>query len=222
MPQPLPQKHAVNIIFEWAVAERPEQALHAANVIAQWAKLDSMMPIVFNGLIKSDPTPAAAAFAAIRNFQARQEAIRKQAEIGLKEKQDRDILNAILKIYSSTAKSRDIIAHHLWGTHKDLPDAIILCDPRFLRNLSTAASAHLKNDDLTFEDAVRYQKEMREATMVWRTQDFAIVADRVRRGFILTNMFFIMVSKVGPHAPDAPTRHALLAQPEISEFLNRP
>lgn len=32
----------------------------------------------------------------------------------------------------------------------------------------------------------------------------------------------IMISKVGPHAPDDPTRQMLLAQREISEFLNRP
>lgn len=222
MPQPLHQKYAAKVTIQRAAATRQEQALNAANVISQWAKLDSIMPIIFNGLIKSDPTPAAATFAAIRNFQTRQDAIRKQAEIGLKDQRDKGILNAILKIYSSTAKSRDKIAHHLWGTHDDFPDAIILVDPTTLRDISTATQAHKVNDDFTFDDAVKYQEDMRQAMMVWRTKDFADVAGRADRGFVLATMFSIMISKVGPHAPDDPTRQMLLAQREISEFLNRP
>jgi len=221
VPQPLPKKYAAQVVVDQAAAVRQEQALNAANAIAQWAKFDALMPILYNSLIKSDPTPAAAAFAAIRNFKTRQDTIRKQAEISLKEQTDRDALDAILKIYNSTAKGRDKIAHHLWGTHDDFPDAIILVDPRIVRNLSTATKAHEANADFTLEKAEQYVDEMRQAMTIWRTNDFSDITSRARRGFVLANIFSIMSSKHGPSAPDQKARQMLYAQPEIAGFLAR-
>lgn len=122
MPQPLPKKYAADVTINSAPAERQEQALNAANAIAQWSKLDAMMPVIFNGLVPGDPTAASDAFAAILNFKTRIDVLTKRAEKVLAEQADIDCLHAILGIYRSTGSARDIIAHHLWGTHEELPD----------------------------------------------------------------------------------------------------
>ncbi len=219
MPQPLPNKYAAQVSIGRAVSERPEQALNAANAIAHWATLDAMMPVIYNGLIQGDPKAASSAFAAIRNFKTRQDTIRGQAALTLKSERDRDCLDAILKLYDSTAKSRDKVAHHLWGTHSEIRDAIILIDPACMRTFSTNIQAHKANDDFTVQDGEKYLYDLRTSMVVWKSQDFADVADRCRRGLILATIFSIMTSKVGPHAPDDQARQMLLAQPEISEFL---
>ncbi|WP_370172483.1 MULTISPECIES: hypothetical protein [Hyphomonas] len=219
MPQPLPRKYAAQVVIDQAAAQRQQQALNAANAISQWSKFDAMMPVLYNSFLPSDPTHAAVTFAAIRNAKTRQDTIRKLGEISLKDQNDRYALDAILKIYESTARGRDKIAHHLWGVHKDIPDAIILVDPRVIRDMSTATKAHATNADFTIEVAEEYLEKMRKAMMVWRTDDFADITARSRRGFILTNTFSIMCTKVGPHAPDLSARKLLYSQPEISEHL---
>ena len=108
--------------------------------------------------------------------------------------------------------------HHVWATHEEINDAIILFNPNAIRDMSTNVQAHQANNDFAYDDAILYQDNLRQAMTVWKSKDFATVSDQATRGFMLAVMFSIMTSKVGPHAPAEQARQMLFAQPEIAEF----
>ena len=219
MPQPLPKSLSAQISLTDVARHRQELALNAANVISKWATIDALVGALIPTLINADPRPAAAVFDIVKNFEAKMKALREIAIITIPDEKDRDILNAILRLYASTARGRNTLAHHLWGIHDKIPDGILMVDPKIIARVSTETKAHKVNETFQYEDAVSIQQDMHDSVMVWKLNDFSDLASRISEAFFLITTFGIMLPAPDRPERDMSARKMLLDRPIVAEFV---
>lgn len=133
MPQPL-SKVAPNAnimignVGDYPMQRHPELALLVAEVIASWANVESFLLNLFIELMGGPKGKAATVFVSLDSRSARTAAIQAVAR-SLPEKHKK-LLDAILAVTKSNAKSRDKIAHHIWGDSPNIPNALLLHNPK--------------------------------------------------------------------------------------------
>lgn len=168
--------------------------------IATWSNVESFLLNLYLELLGGAGDRAAIAYLAIETQSAKTQAIRAVAEQVLSP-EHLNLLEAILAVAKSAQKSRDKLAHHVWGFSPDLSDALLLIDPRV---------------------AAR-QKDIRDfnkSVMVYRENDFIDIIERNNRicGWGLTFQFIL-----GDHPAnrEGELYDELCAEPEIREKLDR-
>lgn len=109
---------------------RPALALAAMNVVAEWSLLENAILYLFTRLLGENPTQGAAIFTSIRNQNGKRDAFRAVIPAGCGgDQQKEDLVNAAIAIFEKASKTRNKIAHWVWGYSDDLPDAVLLAKP---------------------------------------------------------------------------------------------
>ncbi|API77085.1 hypothetical protein HI806_21510 (plasmid) [Ralstonia solanacearum] len=137
MPQPLsrvtPEAGIVVIgnAGDRVLARHPDLAVLAIEAIASWSNVESFMLGLFVELFGGHNSLATEVFLSLDGQAAKSAAINVAAASVLK---DRDaelrVLRAILAIAKTNEKDRNKLAHWTWGDSPNLPDAVLLVDPR--------------------------------------------------------------------------------------------
>jgi len=103
----------------------------AMEAIATWSNVESFMLGLFVELLGGGNSLATEVFLSLDGQAAKSAAINAAATSVLK---DRDaelrVLRAIIAIAKTNEKDRNKLAHWTWGDSPDLPDALLLIDPR--------------------------------------------------------------------------------------------
>lgn len=203
MPQPLsriPVKPLVRIgnVGDYPMRLRPELAVLVADSIATWATLESFMLRLFVALMGGSSETAARVFLALEIQSAKSAAIQAVATKKLPTNQQ-NLLTTILALVKSQQKVQDKLAHWTWGYAPELPDALLLINPKAIIDLH----------ELNFSGIFVYKK--------W---DF--------EGIIKTNerltsfaMSFEFIVKNPEHPTAAELYGELCSEPEIQEGLDR-
>jgi hypothetical protein len=202
MPQPLSRVLPnagvwIGNVGDYPLARHPGLALLAAEVIASWSNVEAFMLRLFVELMGGSADIAATVFLALENQSAKTAAIN-AASRRLPEEQRR-LLHALLAIAKTQQKSRDKIAHWTWGDSPQLPDALLLLDPR-----TSVTDDRLSNDDV----------------YVYKERDFVeiIRANERLAGFGMTFKFILMGHVANG---DGQLFAQLCDEPEIRERLSR-
>ncbi len=140
MPQPVSRvKSDANIeignVGTRTLASRPALAVMAMEAIAAWAHVESFMLRMYVELAGGAQSDAAAAYLALDTTSAKSKVVSVLAKLKLS-KENYSLLRALIKLTKTAQKDRDKLAHWIWGSSEQLPDAILLADPRNL-DLST-------------------------------------------------------------------------------------
>ena len=181
------------------LASHPDLALLAIEAIVSWSKVESFLLQLFVQLLGGNGALAAEVYLSLQGNAAKSAAIRAAADTVLRERaKERNVLNAILAISRTNEKARDKLAHWTWGESPELPDALLLVDPR-----------------------VFIQGEIdRSAVYVYVARDFESIIlanDRLcGYGLVLT-----IVLQGRPEANDGRTLDELAAKPEVAAALSR-
>lgn len=136
MPQPISRVCPdANIAYgnagERPLLQRPELAALAMEAIASWSNVEAFMLRLFVELFGGKESLATEVFLSLKGQVAKDSAIRAAAGFSLRERPDElRILNAILAIAATNEKHRNKLAHHTWGLTPNIPDALLLVDPR--------------------------------------------------------------------------------------------
>jgi hypothetical protein len=201
MPQPvskvLPNALLVfGNVGDYPLQRHPDLALLAMETIASWAKVESFMLNLYVEMLGGYDDKAAAVYLALDTQRAKTAAINAVAARVLSPENQR-LLAAILKLVRSNQKSRDRIAHWIWGDSPNIPDAL-LADP--IEHVSGRF-----NPDRIF---------------VYKKPDFdsVIRANERVAGFGMTFQFIVR-----GHVANQNNRlyDELCSEPEIREILNR-
>ncbi|MFC3642503.1 hypothetical protein [Aquibium oceanicum] len=178
----------------------PSLGLLAMESIATWSNVENFLLGLYLELLGGASDRAAIAYLAIETQSAKTQAIRAVAQSVLNEDHF-ELLAAILKVAKTAQKSRDKLAHHIWGFSPNLPDALLLVDPRALAR---------RLDPREFGDDV----------MVYRQPDFMSIIDINNRvcGWGLS-LRFIVTGHPANHEGELYAQ--LCAEPEIRERLDR-
>lgn len=199
MPQPLsrvaPDAHfEIGNVGTRSLAQRPALAVMAMEAIAAWSHVDSFMLKLYVELAGGEEADAAAVYLAMESSRAKATLVTVLAERKLSP-DNLKLLRAIIKVSESAQKDRDKLAHWVWGTSPQLPDALLLADPR----------THFSSPERIF---------------VYKQADFEAMRVKFDRIAIWGNKFyFILIGN--PANRDGRIYAQLCQEPEIAETLDR-
>ena len=136
MPQPLSRVNPNASIVMGNAGDRPllrhpEIAALAAEAIASWANVESFMLKLFVEMFGGNEALATNIFLSLSNQSAKNDAIRAAADSFFENGSDElAVFRALLAISKTNEKDRNKLAHWTWGDSPNLPDALLLIDPR--------------------------------------------------------------------------------------------
>lgn len=172
--------------------------------IASWSNVEASMMQIFVELAGGSAAAATAIYLAFENASAKTTVIETLARRNLPT-DERSILTAMLKIAKSQQSERDKLAHWLWGYSEELPDALILVDPREL-------AKHRETQEALIS--------LRSKYYVYTESDFSkqkAANDRLR-GYAQTLLFILRDFPAGRKVEQVA---ALLAEPEVASMARR-
>ena len=136
MPQPLSRVLPnAGVVFGNAgdrpLTRHPELAVLAIEAIASWSNVEGFMLRLFMQLLGGNESLAASVFLALENQSSKTSAINAAAATTLSDRPaELAVLRAILAIAKSNEKDRNKLAHWTWGDSPEIPDGLLLVDPR--------------------------------------------------------------------------------------------
>jgi hypothetical protein len=131
--QPL-NKVNPNAITSWGVDDamlsRPHLAAKIAQYISQWSDIETLLGLFLAILLHAHEEAALAIFHGIENRTAQFKMLTSAAQASLPP-ETFDAVSALLAaVIKPAMKFRDKLAHWSWGISGDLPDALVLCEPK--------------------------------------------------------------------------------------------
>lgn len=135
MPQPFENRkiktHRSAIISPELIArERPELALAMLDVITSWASAEVDIALLVTSIIKGDVKSILEDLFNLKNG-VRQRELLMQLAAKHSSAEYIDYLSAVLKMLLRSQRSRNRLVHHLSGISPQIPDGILLADPRY-------------------------------------------------------------------------------------------
>ncbi len=140
--QPLSRvKSTANVSFgeDDTMQKRPELAVLVAECITQFANLESMMGLSLALILHANQKAVLAMYSAFDSRASQMKLLKAAAESELEELHC-DIFDVIITLFIKPAmRDRDKFAHWVWGYSRELPDALLLMEPREKTPLHAAA-----------------------------------------------------------------------------------
>lgn len=137
MPQPFRRAASANsqVVMHTArdpiFPKCPGVSILALSAIASWSHVDAELLRVFVQIMGGRGSMGASMYVALGSQAAKAAAIEAVGRNALdKRPAELELLQAVLKIAKQNQKFRDKLAHWLWCYCGDLPDALVLMDPR--------------------------------------------------------------------------------------------
>jgi hypothetical protein len=231
-PQPLSRvKPGAQINFDAsALLRRPELAVYPMAAIARWSIVDQLLAEMLMSMLKStDLSVGMAMFQALTGGESKRAALLAGADEAFGSRSEENCLfKAVLKAINPSRNRRNDFAHHMWGTSKELPDALLLVDPKIWVRHNTAVEVHAKA--LKRADAEAFflsmfkpepNKELdRRKIQVFRKRDLEEDAEAARASAEYTLRLSLALKEPKSSTADAMWR-ALLNVPPIRQEFRR-
>lgn len=110
------------------LVEHPGQSALVMSVIASWAHIDTIVSATLADLMKADFEVLTDMYQSLSGGAAKKSAFLAAARSALPEWQF-ILVQAVLKATKPSREQRNDFAHHVWGTCKEVPDALLLVHP---------------------------------------------------------------------------------------------
>ena len=136
MPQPLSRVHPnpTVILGHDALEKYPEFSKAITKVIHIWTECDLILSHMVSRFLKADFEIVSAMFQALTGGEARRDAFLAAAKEAL-HPTDFALVRAVLRAARPSRDQRNEFVHHAWGRSPDVPDALLLADPRALNKI---------------------------------------------------------------------------------------
>jgi hypothetical protein len=136
MPNPLSRvlpsaSYEIGNVGTRTLSRRPQLAIMAVEAIAAWAHVEKFMLNMYVELAGGAQADAAVVYLAMETASAKSAAITALAERKLTP-DNLNLLRVLIRVTKTAQKDRDKLAHWIWGSSDQLPDALLLADPRSL------------------------------------------------------------------------------------------
>lgn len=209
MPKPLSHlgrevSYNLNNVGDYVLREREKLARCAMEGIASFSTVESWMLNLFLDLIGGNKSDAATLFMALDSRGAKSNALAPFVQRLPPEQQA--LYHSIMHLMKQRAAKRDKLAHWVWGASRDLPNALLLADPRVM------ASA----DPLTPD----YRKILAQNIWVYEAEDFAeiIEGNNELAGY---GFKFRWIVQGHPENAEGKLYRELCAEPVLADILRR-
>lgn len=213
--------------------DRPVLSAEAGRIFARWSNVEFALGSMASVLIGD--SAALAMLDSIRARNSQTDAIKAAAKDRIEHAETRELLRPLFKLVDRAAGPRNKLAHCLWGTIPELPDALLLSEPRMmlkasrliLQTTGTRSTDALAPNQVDFEHEYNGSDEtshaimtlMRDGTEVWRQVDFETPRLLLDRTITALTKFTIAVSADPHSAAAAQARSQLKTHLEETELL---
>jgi hypothetical protein len=177
MPQPLNRVIPNGEFKENAsvLSDKPDLAVLVASIFAHWAHIEGALSLLLVRVLGADAEPAIAMFATLTAQHLQMGALEAAAKAALSA-DDFDVFLATMSVIDSVQTPRNHLAHWIWGHCDQLPDALLLADPRALkeRDQKMMAAVHRFDKGATlsrFDEIIELQKYDPATVLVYRHGD---------------------------------------------------
>src|SRR5262245_30818200 len=134
MPLLLSQVKPDATVTLWGPMLNPYIGVPVANIIALSARVDHELSLLLVHILGAKARAAHAMFDAIRSNQLKMQVLVAAANTELKTEPEKHLaFRAVLKAADIAQEDRNKVAHWLWGSAPELPDALLLANPAFVR-----------------------------------------------------------------------------------------
>lgn len=205
-----------------SVFQRPSLAPHVMFVIEKWSFTEAKILLILKHCLGGDPTVTSAVLLSIDSQAAQRSAILAAAKAVLNEEHGLFFQTAFLSTLASRS-TRHRFAHHLWGISDDLPDALLLQDPK---DFHTALAQRVKRVAAREKAGIHPAGEDarsvdRSGMSIWRERDFLEEVDSAKRAGTVIAHLEGLVSSVQKGTATDSTLQWLLQDPLIQQRLQR-
>jgi hypothetical protein len=140
-----------------ALVLRPEHAAIIAQCIATWAKIEADLGELVVQLSVSSAVPAMAMYSALNNFQSQSSVLDALVETRV-EQPYLDIYKATMIVIRRSSRPRHSFAHCVWGYANELPEHVLLVNPRDLWNFNAEQQQDIMDNHSTI-DIIEWQRK---------------------------------------------------------------
>ena len=109
--------------------DNPELAKLVASIFALWASIEHSLGLLLTSVLGAGAEPAIAMFATLRGERPQMGALEAAAKAALSPNEF-DVFRAAISVTDSVRTGRNHLAHWIWGTCKQLPDTLLLAEPK--------------------------------------------------------------------------------------------
>jgi hypothetical protein len=106
------------------------------SIIATWAWVDQQLGLLLVQVLGAEAAPAIAMYSVLKNPQVQELALDAAAKASLRDDQY-DVFSAVLMVVESAQKERHKLAHWVWANCEEVPGALLLVDPKYLKRQHT-------------------------------------------------------------------------------------
>ena len=151
-----------------------------------------------------------AMYEALSGGESRRAALEGAARAALPEA-DFLLFKAVEKVLSPARRIRNEFAHHIWGTTTEIPNALLLIDPKCLREFEVQKS---DGRSLIIERSWVY---------VWKERDLREARAAIRDGLLILGVLSEGLAEKPLARPEigASARQQLLSRPPIAQALHK-
>ena len=195
MPQPLPNvRRGANAIMSGGlvIENRPDLALKMMQVMMAWAEVESFVGQIMASSFGEEALDAINEAIGCPNATGQREILMRRARTKFDQEQIDD-LTALMEQYKSAQKGRNKIAHWSPGFSPEVPDSVLLLDPKHMWRQAEAFSRFVREGGGT-QMAPPSPKAILSKALVFFMRDFEeMLADiaALRQAFGLINFLLI-------------------------------
>ena len=226
MPQPLSKVRpdATVVIGPGAIFRERSIGMQAMLIVQIWAQIDVDLTDLATRFLKADFLVVSSMLEAIASNEGRKAALLGAAKEALKRDQF-ELLSAIVHITEPARRQRNAFVHHIWGHADEIPNAILLIDPKHLMRLGSERALYHKSYSglagiLAMEDTDKaaYPELDQSKIMVYRDGDIGRCVDEaIAASTYFTRFFTSLYDTPGGEKE----RLELSADPAVQRALQR-
>jgi len=190
MPQPLSK--ILDTTKEWSINFNPdcmeknsELGGLIADIIARWSAIEHRLAHIMIMLLGSNPVPAYAIFSTLINSSTQFDAVDRVAKSELSE-ENYERFAASLSVVKTMAKARNKLAHWIWATSPQVPEALLLGRP--VKLLEKAVRIQMFQSEFVVkspESKAKYPKDLYHADLenifVYRKADLEQIKNDLKQ-----------------------------------------
>lgn len=204
-----------------AISKRPALAPLVLEAIATWAHSDTLLADLTAKFLEADFEIVTKMLQALTSNEGRLAAIRAAAKHALSE-DDNQLFEIVLKVTKPSRDKRNDFAHHLWGYSNELPNALLLVDPKHVQIMSAGFDAESRRRLLMMppkSDIGDILETLKTHIFVYRKKDLQEAARDAKAAYAyIHNLLFVLNHN---HPASEHMRTELLSQPPIQQALQR-
>ncbi len=197
--------------------QRPELAALVAEAIGCWSDVQFRLAVLLSALTGAAADQCAAMFFALTGSASQTAALDGAGQMNLPE-DELALFNAVLMVARACEKERNKLAHWTWGHSAELPDALLLIDPKhWARKVTRVRVKTRRPGMITAEDFTIDRREV----LVYRKADLKRIIRNTNRADALIAQLDGLLMRERHWPTREPIYRQLCNEPEIREALSR-